>query len=145
MLAGVDYRLVGLGLLLCACSDAPPETATTPPVVQGTAERGAGARIPAVEATRDEDGNQCDVLRRQVAAILAEPDPPCESDEDCGCYSAFIDCGGVRGRESADRLAPLIARGLEAGCDYENLNGEGFDCAPWQCEPRCTPGGCMNR
>lgn len=94
------------------------------------------------EPVEPEATSTCTSLREQAAALLATPSAACESDDDCGCYPAFIDCGGVRDATSAAAFGQIAGAGREADCGYHTVSGEAFNCAPWQCVPVCRNQSC---
>ena len=96
---------------------------------------------PAQRTTPDE----CGALRVQTAAILETPAEGCESDDDCGCYPALIDCGGVRDAASAEALRLISLASQEASCGYRRMNGARFNCAPRRCIAACNDGNCGRR
>ncbi|MFT5355898.1 MAG: hypothetical protein ACI9KE_003118 [Polyangiales bacterium] len=135
-------------LFLLACSE-PSQSAQTPtpetPAGEAFAlERTTEALIPeAVDPAPNLPPDPCASLRSETNAILVEPIAECLVDEDCVCYPAFIDCGGVRDQATAQRLVEMDERRLAAGCDYIDLEGNAFNCAPWECAPRCSDGMCL--
>lgn len=83
----------------------------------------------------------CGALRASIRVVLTGQSLACETDADCGCYPAMIDCGGVTDTETAVLLNEMHARFVEHECPYENED-DAFNCAPWECTPKCTAGMC---
>jgi len=101
------------------------------------------ARFPAEPTTEAPPPSSCETLRARAATLLSTPAAACESDDECGCYPAFIDCGGVRDATSAATLAEIAEAGSAASCGYVNAEGSTFNCAPWECVPTCEAGACQ--
>lgn len=106
-------------------------------------DSGRCTAVPEEPATPPVD--PCESLRERAAALLATPSAACESDDDCRCYPAFIDCGGVRDVASVQAYGEIVQAGRAADCGYANANGETFNCAPWQCTPTCRNQACTRQ
>jgi hypothetical protein len=70
--------------------------------------------------------DECMELSEEFERVLAGGSAKCRTPDDCGSYRAGVgqNCGGVTGRETADRLAVISSRFFEKGCDYT------VNCAP---------------
>ena len=105
------------------------------------------ARVAAPPDEPDEPSvappNACDGLRARAASLLASAPAACRVDGDCGCYPAFVDCGGVRDATSAAAFGEIAAQGQAAGCGYVDGSGSSFNCSPWECIPACANGICQ--
>ena len=128
--------------VLLACSD-PAPSAQAPSAETNLGETNVAAT--GVDNAPSVEQGPCALLRAETHAILQEPDVACSTDEECTCYPAFIDCGGVRDDASAQRLIEVDERRRGAACDYIDLDGNPFSCAPWHCVPNCSAGVCSSR
>lgn len=132
-----------LCLLAVACNEpSRNQSPHSPSPENHVGEVAPEASEPASEPAA-EPNDPCPQLRAETHAILQEPAAACASDEDCECYPAFIDCGGVMDSATAERLVEVDVRRRAAGCDYIDIHGNGFNCAPWECSPRCQAGVCL--
>lgn len=139
-------RLLSLFLVLVGCSE-PTQNPQTPS--SGT-NAGETAHAPTAPPSAPDDlpstprdaADPCAELRAEANAILRAPALACSNDEDCACYPAIIDCGGVRDDSTAQRLIELSERRSAMDCGYRDMEGNQFNCAPRRCVPRCSAGAC---
>lgn len=145
-------RVSFLFLFLLGCSE--PQSAQTPSSETNAGETVApdpNAELPTAESEEPPPSvpsvvpDPCAELRAETNTILREPAVACSSDEECTCYPAFIDCGGVRDSATAQRLIEVNERRIAADCDYIDFRGNAFNCAPWECVPQCSAGVCAPR
>lgn len=134
---------LSLFLVHVGCSD-PAQTPQTPSSGTNAGETSPNANE---EHSNDEHlsvepPDPCAEIRAEANDILQEPALACASDEDCSCYPAIIDCGGVSDNTTAQRLVEVDRRRIAADCGYRDLDGNGFNCAPWECVPECSLGRC---
>jgi hypothetical protein len=68
----------------------------------------------------------CIELSEQFDRVLSKGSRACEKDEDCGTYRAGVgmNCGGVTGKETADKLAEIAKKFFDLDCQYT------VNCAP---------------
>ncbi len=83
---------------------------------------------------------RCVELSEAFEKVLSEGSIKCKKDEDCGTYRAGVgqNCGGVTGRETADRLAKIADEFFEIDCQYT------VNCAPRASfHGECKSGVCL--
>ena len=83
---------------------------------------------------------RCVELSEQFEKVLAEGSLECEKDEDCGTYRAGVghNCGGVTGRQTAEKLAEIAKEFFDIDCRYT------VNCAPRASfHGECRSGVCL--
>ncbi len=83
---------------------------------------------------------RCVELSEQFEKVLAEGSRACEKDGDCGTYRAGVgqNCGGVTGRETAEKLAKIAKEFFDIDCRYT------VNCAPRAAfHAECRSGVCL--
>ena len=128
-------------LFLCLAGCPSPAAAPSPEPTDEPAAQAGPAEAPTPSGATDGEPARCAEIRQEAAAIVPLPDPACESDDDCACSPAIVDCGGPRHRSTVDRLRPLAEEARELGCDHRSADGARFNCAPRRCVPRCSSAG----
>jgi hypothetical protein len=105
-------------------------------VSAGCKEQDPLAKAPqATEGARAAD--PCGDLKKQVREVLKLPAPRCQKDEECHCYPAVVDCGGVAHRTTVTRLHTLVRLYRLARCPRPKC------LAAPTCNPSCVAGKCV--
>jgi len=112
-------------------ADRTPPPSTTPPPPNQAAKRAADAS-PSTE-------DPCASLRAQFRQVLAAgASRTCQRAEQCGCYPALTDCGGVADAVTVERLRTLARMFRLAGCSLPRCD------AQVPCRPACVGGRCVS-
>jgi len=119
--------------LSCDKSQRPPAKTSVSTESRSPVAKSSSRPAGRVQESKDD---ACEHLLVRFRAVLDQSEGKCVTDDDCACYPAVVNCGGVTDLSTAARLDTLARMHSLASCSPKK------GCVARKCSPVCVQGRC---